>query len=108
MKKAMILMVVLLFAGSMAYAADGDLIVNGKVGVGTTTPQAKLHVAGSIKADTGPLVYQCPSIATYCATRCVGQLSSNSSCPHQFDDGVTGCVSMGNVACTPVGRLVLQ
>ena len=41
--------IILLLAGSQAFAADGDLIVNGKVGVGTATPQEKLEVKGTIK-----------------------------------------------------------
>jgi hypothetical protein len=41
----------LVLIGSNVFAADGDLIVNGKVGIGTTTsPGAKLHVAGNDSA----------------------------------------------------------
>jgi hypothetical protein len=40
------LMVVLLLIGVNGWAADGDLIVNGKMGVGTTSPIARLHVYG--------------------------------------------------------------
>jgi hypothetical protein len=45
MKKILGLILVLLLFGADLYAADGDLIVNGNVGVGTTAPLSKLHVA---------------------------------------------------------------
>jgi hypothetical protein len=35
-----------LLMGSVSFAADGDLIVNGNLGVGTTTPGDKLEVSG--------------------------------------------------------------
>ena len=41
-RKVLGFMLVFLFAGSYLFAADGDLIVNGKVGVGITSPVAKL------------------------------------------------------------------
>ncbi|MFZ3136057.1 MAG: tail fiber domain-containing protein [Thermodesulfovibrionales bacterium] len=58
MKKwTLILVTGLLLIGVNLYAADGDLIVNGKVGIGTTSPQAKLQVEGSgfFRGDTGAL-----------------------------------------------------
>jgi hypothetical protein len=39
----------LLFIGTNAFAVDGDLIVNGQVGVGTTTPASKLDVNGDVR-----------------------------------------------------------
>jgi hypothetical protein len=46
--KKMILLVVLFIAFSFTagnlFSANGDLIVNNKVGIGTTSPEAKLHV----------------------------------------------------------------
>lgn len=45
-----VLVVIFLITGSV-YAANGDLIVNGNVGVGTITPQAKLDVVGDISFE---------------------------------------------------------
>lgn len=39
------LLSVLLLTGSLAHAGNGDLTVNGAVGVGTTSPSARLHVS---------------------------------------------------------------
>lgn len=47
--KLMVFMVGLMLMGANLYAADGDLIVNGNVGVGTTTPTQKLDVNGNVK-----------------------------------------------------------
>lgn len=51
------LIIMFLLISANLYAADGDLIVNGKVGIGTTSPQAKLQVEGSgfFRGDTGAL-----------------------------------------------------
>ena len=40
-----------LLIGINLFAADGDLIVNGNVGIGTTTPGVKLDVNGQIRAN---------------------------------------------------------
>lgn len=51
---------------SNGFAADGDLIVNGKVGVGTTTPTEKLEVNGTVKATgfVGPgIIRQIKSVS---------------------------------------------
>lgn len=47
------LMLGVVLIGANLYAADGDLIVNGNLGVGTTTPTQKLDVAGYIKGQSG-------------------------------------------------------
>jgi len=46
MKKSMIglLLVGLLLIGSSAFAADGDVLVNGRIAIGTTNPAASFHM----------------------------------------------------------------
>jgi hypothetical protein len=43
----LILILGLSLIGGNAFAADGDLIVNGKLGLGVETPYTKLHVSGT-------------------------------------------------------------
>lgn len=52
-RKSFGLVIVFLLIAANAYAADGDLIVNGNLGVGTTTPTQRLDVAGYVKGQTG-------------------------------------------------------
>jgi len=47
------LTVVFLFVGFNVFAGDGDLIVNGNLGIGTTNPTQKLDVAGAISISEG-------------------------------------------------------
>ncbi len=46
-RRVLILVVGLLLIGVNGFAADGDLIVNGSVGIGTTTAARLFHVSGS-------------------------------------------------------------
>ncbi len=57
MKRTIALIVVFLLIAANLFAADGDLIVNGKVGVGTSTPAQKLSVAGTIESTTGGIKF---------------------------------------------------
>lgn len=49
MRKILFLTAFFLLMGINLYAADGDLIVEGNVGIGTATPAAPLDVNGSIR-----------------------------------------------------------
>ncbi len=65
-KKVLVLVIGLLLVGINGFAADGDLIVNGNVGVGTTTPSEKLEVNGNVKASgfVGPgIIKQIQSVS---------------------------------------------
>ena len=45
---AVVLSIIFLFSGIL-YAANGDLIVNGNLGVGTSSPASKAEVNGNLK-----------------------------------------------------------
>ncbi len=49
-KKILGLVIGFMLIGGNLFAADGDLIVNGNVGIGTTNPTEKLEVNGNVKA----------------------------------------------------------
>jgi hypothetical protein len=57
-KKILVLIIGVLLAGANAYAADGDLIVQGNVGIGTATPDAELDVDGSINFSASGTIKQ--------------------------------------------------
>ncbi|WP_298269788.1 hypothetical protein [Geobacter sp.] len=49
MKTLVLLISGILIAATNLYAANGDLVVNGNLGVGTTTPAAKIDVNGNVQ-----------------------------------------------------------
>lgn len=57
MKRTVALIAVFVLIAENLFAADGDLIVNGKVGVGTTTPGYKLDILGNARVN-GDLIRQ--------------------------------------------------
>jgi hypothetical protein len=59
MKKTMLVLIIgLLIMGVNAYAADGDFIVDGNLGIGTDTPGAELDVNGSINISPSGTIKQ--------------------------------------------------
>ena len=48
---ATVVMAVAFFSTGILHAANGDLLVNGSLGVGTTTPAAKAEINGNLKVD---------------------------------------------------------
>ena len=77
---------------------------NGNVGIGTTSPGAKLDVAGNIRATGGSPIYSCPALAaSSCTSSCNGNLSLSSTC--QYSPTNLPC-TWETTSCTLVGRLV--
>lgn len=70
MKKIVLLMAMFFLFGVNAYAANGDLIVNGSLGVGTSTPAEKAEingnmvVNGTLSVGSGGVKYPDGSIQT--------------------------------------------
>jgi len=51
MRKTIIFLAVFVLSAGLLYAGTGNLIVDGNLGIGTTTPQYSLDAAGSIRVD---------------------------------------------------------
>ena len=60
MKRNILLLVLILCLGLIVFkvfAANGDLIVNGNVGIGTNNPGQKLSVAGTVESTSGGIKF---------------------------------------------------
>ncbi|MGC9042634.1 MAG: hypothetical protein ACP5KG_02120 [Myxococcota bacterium] len=84
------------------------MVINadGKVGIGTTTPDQMLTVNGRIKATQGITVYECPRLGDiyYCGSTCIGQLSLSSTCTYyEYSDY---CYGPYTASCTAKGFLI--
>jgi len=117
MKKGILgLILGFLLIGMNVFAADGDLIVEGNVGVGTTDPAAKLDVQGGPVKIQGIFITHvtgtnptCPSgtgvaiVKKFVGRTCTG--SGCSSCTLQsiwaFSDYSCGYTYMGEYGCYP-------
>lgn len=111
-KRILVLVAAFLLIGINGFAADEDLIVKGKVGIGTTNPGYKLDVQGQIRATQGTAVYTMPK-------GCGNGLTTSATCPTlvcpapydgswYYDCAGLTCSSYGAATCqtTLVGRLV--
>ena len=67
---AVVIMLGIMLWGFNIYAANGDLIVNGKIGVGTSAPKTKLDVNGDVKVG---------STTTTCNSTTEGSIHYNST-----------------------------
>lgn len=93
------------YSGAGTTVADNNLIVEGNVGIGTASPQAKLDVNGRIRAREGSFIYSCPTyICPSCNGDCNGQLTTSPTCTECYDGDRGSCGSPR--PCTLVGRLV--
>jgi len=88
----------MLIAGNL-YAANGDLIVNGNVGVGTPNPQERLEVNGTIVVNIGGQRYKLapvsgsedyygPTLSGGGSDTCNGDTANTYGCPF---DAVKTC-----------------
>jgi hypothetical protein len=75
-KRFFTLIMGLLLVGTQALAVDGDFIVNGKVGIGTATPNNKLSVTGVIESTSGGIKFPDGTTQTTAAAGASGSLPS--------------------------------
>lgn len=87
--KIMAVMIGLALIATSAFAADGDLIVNGKLGVGTTAPAAKIDANGEIKIGNTGLA---------CSSTTAGATRYNSGRLEYCNGTIWGPVSDNTIA----------
>jgi hypothetical protein len=118
-KRILVLVIGFLLIGINGFAADGDLIVNGNVGIGTTSPAYKLDVQGQIHATQGTAIYAIPSVCGVIFQGSItGMLTTNATCSTSmcpcgeyacYFDCAGGCTQYQPMSCntTFVGRLIV-
>jgi len=93
----------LLLTSINAFAADGDLIVNGKIGVGTTSPSTPLEVNGIIKSTTGGVQFpdsttQTTALPASCTSGQVAKWNGTQWACAADDSGASGTTSVYTIA----------
>jgi hypothetical protein len=95
--KSLIILFAIILTGSIVYAGDSDLIVDGKVGVGTLNPDAQLQVVNSATAT--PIVKAANSTATgYFRLNDPGNISADGVLTSGFPGSLTGIPNNFNSA----------
>jgi hypothetical protein len=89
----------LLLTGTTTFAADGDMIVNGKIGVGTASPSTPLEVNGVIKSTTGGIQFpdnttQTSAIPSNCTTGQIPKWNGTQWACAADDSGGSGTVNV--------------
>ncbi len=123
-KMILVLMVSGMFFGTSLYATDGDFTVDGKLGVGTTTPTEKVEVAGNVKAASflgGPPVDYALTSQGAVASGGTGSLNAVDgfvdratyhwySGPHSQSEtlGVHGTIDLGQIRSVSQVNFVLH
>jgi len=88
-----------LLIGTTTFAADGDMIVNGQVGVGTTSPSTPLEVNGIIKSSTGGVRFpdnttQTTALPASCTNGQIPKWNGTQWACADDDSGGSGTVSI--------------
>jgi hypothetical protein len=84
----------MLFVGTNLYAANGDLIVNGSVGIGVTNTSAKLEVKTNAQSDWAAVIQNISTNNPYGLYLNVG--SSSSGIPFRVDQGGAQLLQVAN------------
>lgn len=90
---SLILVVGLLFVGVNVFAADGDLIINGKAGIGTASPDTSAQV--TIESTIGSLYWRPTASSGISATGCLGYVDKTYA-GTSVDNIIIGATSASN------------